>query len=202
MISQLLAGNRGSRFSSILIRTADSISVGGYVQKHGDHCDLGNWGRTALLREYAVCIPEPLVQYTQHYGSTTSQSSVKQWQDWASIMHTDLLDSARACADPEAAGKIKSSKRNLISGVTLTILIQSIGKPGWIRNAFRESLRSPGAFFTPYMFRRLIKDGRKVLTVRRQCSTSPASPRHPHAHRFPPCGESFLILSPYRNSDS
>ncbi|MGB6932748.1 MAG: glycosyltransferase family 2 protein [Acidobacteriaceae bacterium] len=42
MISQLLAGNRGSRLSSILIRTADSISVGGYVQRHGDHCDLGN----------------------------------------------------------------------------------------------------------------------------------------------------------------
>jgi len=176
MISQLLAGNRGSRFSSILIRTADSIAVGGYLQKHGDHCDLGNWGRTALLREYAVCIPESLVQYTQHYGSTTSQSSVKQWQDWASIMHADLLDSARASADPEAAEKIKSSKRNLICGVTLTILIQSIGKPGWIRSAIRESLRSPGAFFAPYMFRRLLKDGRKVLTVRRHAALPQQAP--------------------------
>ena len=167
MISQLLAGNRGSRLSSILVRTADSIAIGGYVQKHGDHCDLGNWGRAALLRDYMICVPEPLVQYTQHYGSTTSQSSVKKWQDWASIMHADLLVSARASADPDAANKIESSKRNLISGVTLTILIQTIGKPGWIRNAVAQSFRTPEAIFTPYMFRRLVKDGWKVLAARR-----------------------------------
>ena len=176
MISQLLAGNRGSRLSSILIRTTDSISVGGYVQRHGDHCDLGNWGRAALLHDYAICISEPLVQYTQHYGSTTSQSSVKQWQDWASLMHADLLDSARSSRDPEAARKIKSSKRNLISGVTLCILIQTIGKPGWIRNALRESFHSPSAFFTPYMFHRLLKDGRKVFAVRRHAEPQPNIP--------------------------
>jgi glycosyltransferase involved in cell wall biosynthesis len=176
MISQLLAGNRGSRFSSILIRTADAISVGGYVQKHGDHCDLGNWGRAALLRDFIVCVREPLVQYTQHHGSTTSQSSVRQWQDWANIMHADLLASACASRDPDAERKIKSSRNNLISGVTLCILIQTIGKPGWIRNAVRESLRSPGAFFTPYMFRRLLKDGRKIFTVRRNAERRQQAP--------------------------
>ena len=179
MISQLLAGNRGSRLSSILIRTADSISVGGYVQRHGDHCDLGNWGRAALLHDYAICISEPLVQYTQHYGSTTSQSSVKQWQDWASLMHADLLDSARFSRDPEAARKIKSSKRNLISGVTLCILIQTIGKPGWIGNAIREAFHSPSAFFTPYMFHRLLKDGRKGFAVPRRAKPQSKLPA-PH----------------------
>lgn len=167
MIAGLLAGNRGSRLSSILVRTADSIAIGGYVQKHGDHCDLGNWGRAALLRDAIVCVDEPLVQYTNHYGSTTSQSSIRQWQEWASLMHDDLLASARACKDPDAARKIKSSKRNLISGITLTILIQTIGKPGWVRGAMAQAFRSPGAIFTPYMFRRLLKDGSKILKVRR-----------------------------------
>jgi glycosyltransferase involved in cell wall biosynthesis len=176
MISQLFAGNRGPRLTSILLRTQDAIAVGGYESKYGDLCDIGNWGRAALLHQYAVCIPEPLVQYTQHYGSTTSRSSVKQWQDWASIMHSDLLASARASTDPNAADKIKSSKRNLISGVTLTILIQSIGKPGWIRNALRESMRSPSAFFTPYMFHRLMKDGRKVFTVQRHVKLPQPAP--------------------------
>ncbi len=121
MIAELLAGNRGSRFSSILVRTADAIAVGGYETKYGDLCDIGNWGRAALLHDYMVCIHEPLVQYTQHHGSTTSQSSVKEWQDWASVMHADLLASARASRDPNAEKQIKSSKNNLIGGVTLTI---------------------------------------------------------------------------------
>ena len=167
LLAALFAGDRGPRLSSILLRTQDAVAVGGYENKYGDLCDIGNWGRAALLREYAVCVPEPLVQYTNHLGSTTSQSAVQKWQRWARVVHKDLLASAEASQDGNAARKLKSAKRNFISGITLTILIQTIGKPGWIRNAIRESLRSPGAFFTPYMFRRLIKDGRKVLTLRR-----------------------------------
>jgi glycosyltransferase involved in cell wall biosynthesis len=170
------AGNRGPRLTSILLRTQDSIAVGGYENKYGDLCDIGNWGRAALLREYAVCIPEPLVQYTNHQGSTTSQSAVQKWQQWARIVHQDLLVSAEASADSKAADKIKSSKRNFISGITLTILIQTIGKPGWIRNVLRECMRSPSAFFTPYMFRRFFKDGRKVFTVQRHVKLPQPAP--------------------------
>lgn len=167
LLAALFAGDRGPRLTSILLRTQDAIAVGGYDSKYGDLCDIGNWGRAALLREYAVCVQEPLVQYTNHQGSTTSQSAVQKWQQWARIVHQDLLISARTGKDGSAARKLKAAKTNFISGITLTILIQTIGKPGWIRSALRESLRSPGAFFTPYMFRRLLKDGRKVLTVRR-----------------------------------
>ncbi|MHB1957755.1 MAG: glycosyltransferase family 2 protein [Acidobacteriaceae bacterium] len=172
LLVELFAGNRGPRLSSILLRTEDAIAVGGYECKYGDLCDIGNWARAALLHDYAVCIPEPLVQYTQHHGSTTSQSVVESWQQWAQTVHADLLLSARAANDAKAERQLRDAKRNLISGVTLTILIQTIGKPGWIRNALRESLRSPGAFFTPYMFRRLLKDGRKVFTVRRNAGTA------------------------------
>lgn len=167
MIAALLAGNRGPRLSSILLRTADALAVGGYESKYGDLCDIGNWGRAALLHDVVVCINQPLVQYTQHHGSTTSQSSVRQWQEWASIMHADLLASACASRGPKAERQIKGAKRNLVSGITLTILIQTIGRPGWVRNALLQAVRTPGAIFTPYMFHRLVKDGRKVLLLRR-----------------------------------
>lgn len=176
LLVALFAGDRGPRLSSILLRTQDAIDVGGYESKYGDLCDIGNWGRAALLRQYAICIPRPLVQYTNHPGSTTSQSAVQQWQRWARVVHGDLLASAAASQDANAARKLKVAKRNFISGITLTILIQTIGKPGWIRNALRESLRSPQAFFTPYMFRRLLKHGRKVFTVQRHAKLRQQAP--------------------------
>lgn len=168
LLAALFAGDRGPRLTSILLRTQDAIAVGGYQSKYGDLCDIGNWGRAALLRQYAICVPEPLVQYTMHHGSTTSRSSVEKWQDWGRLVHTDLLASARGSADSVGEKQLISSNRNFISGITLTILIQTIGKPGWIRNAIVQSLRTPGAIFTPYMLRRLIKDGRKVFTLSRR----------------------------------
>ncbi len=168
MIAALFAGNRGPRLSSILLRTADAIVVGGYEAKYGDLCDIGNWGRAALLRDNIACVPEPLVQYTNHPGSTTSQSAVEKWQNWAHLVHADLLASARARNNIRGERELKAEKQNFISGITLTILIQTIGKPGWIRNALVQSLRTPGAIFTPYMFRRLLKDGWKVLMLQRK----------------------------------
>jgi glycosyltransferase involved in cell wall biosynthesis len=166
-LTGLFAGNRGPRLSSILLRTEDAIAVGGYDTRYGDLCDIGNWGRVALLRNDVVCIQEPLVQYTNHHGSTTSKSTVEKWQNWARIVHADLLASARASRDADAESQLKAAKMNFISGITLTILIQTIGKPGWIRNALLQSFRTPGAVFTPYMFRRLLKDGKKVFALRR-----------------------------------
>lgn len=167
MLAALFAGNRGPRLSSILSRTEDALAVGGYEAKYGDLCDIGNWGRSALLRDTVACVREPLVQYTNHHGSTTSKSAVRKWQEWARIVHADLLLSARVRGDQEGEEVLKKAKTNFLSGITLTILIQTIGKPGWVRDAFLQSLRTPGAIFTPYMFRRLLKDGRKVMTVRR-----------------------------------
>jgi glycosyltransferase involved in cell wall biosynthesis len=168
LLAALFAGNRGPRLTSILLRTKDAIAVGGYQSKYGDLCDIANWGRAALRHQFAVCVPEPLVQYTNHQGSTTSQSTVRKWQAWAQLVHEDLLVSASACGDGKAERQLRAAKQNFISGITLTVLIQTIGRPGWIRSALRESLRSPGAFFTPYMARRLLKDGHKVLTVQRR----------------------------------
>lgn len=167
MIAALFAGNRGPRLSSILLRTEDAVAVGGYDKKYGDLCDIGNWGRAALLRQFAVCVQEPLVQYTNHHGSTTSKSAIREWRHWAGLVHSDLLASVRASGDKKGEAILKKSKGNFVNGIMLTILIQTIGKSGWIRNAIIHAVRSPGAMFTPYMFKRLIKDGRKIATVRK-----------------------------------
>ncbi len=166
LLSELWAGRRGPRLSSILMRTSDALATGGFLQRHGDLCDLGTWGAAALLHDYAVCVNQPLIQYTNHHGSTTSKSAVRKWQDWARIVHADLVAAARARGGPEAQHKLERAKTNLISGITLTILIQTIGKRGWIKNACREALRSPGALFTPYVCRRFVRDGWKVMRLR------------------------------------
>lgn len=167
MLAALFAGNRGPRLTSILLRTQDALAVGGYDAKYGDLCDIGNWGRVALLRRSVVCVPEPLVQYTNHPGSTTSQSSVAKWQQSARIVHADLLAMASSQGNTAGERLLRASRRNFISGITLTILIQTIGKPGWLRNILIQAVRTPGAMFAPYMLRRLVKDGRKVFTLRR-----------------------------------
>lgn len=184
MLAALFAGRRGSRLSSILVRTADAIAVGGYQQRYGDICDLGNWGQVSLLHDNVVCIGDPLVQYTNHLGSTTSHSATREWRREMLAVYSDLLASTRARGDLDAERKLKAAKRNMLSGITLTILVQTIGKPGWIRNACREAFRSPGALFTPYMVRRLLKDGWKVLRARRSCrqAVSGGSTQAPESH--------------------
>ena len=167
MIAGLWAGNRGPRLTSVLMRTADGIAVGGYQSRHGDLCDIGCYGAVALLHDNVVCVPEPLVQYTNHHGSTTSQSAIRQWQEWGRVVHADLLARASESRNRQAVKVLKGAKRNFVSSIALTILVQTIGKPGWIRKGIVEAIRDPGAMFTPYMFRRLWKDGWKVSKLRR-----------------------------------
>jgi glycosyltransferase involved in cell wall biosynthesis len=167
MVVALWAGQRGPRLSSILLRTEEAIQMGGFQQHHGDLCDMGLWAAVALLHTCVACVSEPLVQYTNHHGSTTSQSAVSQWQKWAHVVHHDLLQVARKCNNRTAEKSLSAAKRNFLSGITLTILIQTIGKSGWIRNGFTEAFRTPSLFLTPYVFKRLLKDGWKIVTLNR-----------------------------------
>jgi glycosyltransferase involved in cell wall biosynthesis len=166
-LKELWSGARGPRFSSIIVRTADALAAGGYQQRHGDMCDIGNYGQAALMHPVVVCVDEYLVDYTNHHKSCTSNSLVRQWQDWARTILDDFLALTRSRNDVESERILRSARRNFLSSITLTILIQTIGKPGWVKNAIRESLREPGIVFTPYMFRRLLADGWKVLRVRK-----------------------------------
>ena len=143
MLAALWSGKRGPRLSGIVVRTAEAIEVGGYRPRHGDLCDIGLWAAVALKHPYIVCVNEPLVQYTNHHGSTTSKSAVKQWQDWMFVVRCDLL----AVADPASRRTLQAGKRDFLSGITLTILMQTIGKSGWIGNGIREAIRSPRGRF-------------------------------------------------------
>lgn len=161
MIAALWDGKRGPRLSGILVRTSDALAVGGFRTRYGDLCDIGLWGAVALRHKWVACVSEPLVQYTNHYGTITSGGVVSKWQEWAHLVHADLLETT----DAVSQAKLEAAKRNFISAITLTILVQTIGKPGWAANALREAVRSPGALLTSYIARRAFKDGWKVLRL-------------------------------------
>lgn len=166
MIAALWAGKRGPRLSGILLRTQDCLCMGGYQKQYGDLCDIGLWAKVALSRSVVRCVPDILVQYTNHHGSTTSGSAVQQWQKWAYLVHNDLVDVARMCNNRESEKLLLGAKRNFLRGITLTILIQTIGRPGWVKNATIQILRNARLFCAPYIFERLFQDGWKLLTLR------------------------------------
>jgi hypothetical protein len=168
MVTALWAGKRGPRLSGILLRTEDCLRAGGYQEKYGDLCDIGLWAKVALSRPFVCCLPDILVQYTNHHGSITSKSAVQQWQAWANVVHEDLVATARLCKNNEAEELIQRAQRNFLRGITLTILIQTIGRPGWIGNAVLHVLRNASLFCAPNVFRRLFHDGWKVLMLRQQ----------------------------------
>ncbi len=167
MLSEMFAGNRGPRCSSILLRTEDVLSVGGYEEKYGDLSDIGNWGRAALLHRNVACIQEPLVVYTMHGGSTTSRSSVAKWQAAARLVLADMIKIVRERGDRTAERQLRKAEGNFLSGVTMTILIQTIGAPGWINNCAKETWRYPRAIVSAYSVRRVMKDGSKMFLLRK-----------------------------------
>ena len=163
LVAGLFDGTRGPRFCGIMLRTRDAQAVGGYAVRHGPIPDVGNWTQVAIRREYAVCVPETLARYTAHGASCTGTSKAKAWQDAGEAIYDDLAayyivigDNARLC-------KLKASRRNFISGLLVTVIMQSMGRPGWVRLALGELRRAPQYFLTPMLFRRLLVDGHKLL---------------------------------------
>ncbi len=168
MIAALFSGKRGPRFCSIMIRTADAVAAGGYDQRHGPLCDTGNWAQVALHYDYVVCINEPLARYTMHSGSHTSQSTCQEWQDLGRVLGNDLLRIVQSRNDSAGEQLLTKANRNNISNLTLTVLMQVIGKPRGLLYAFRELIRAPRYLLNGFVARRIIRDGWKILRLRRQ----------------------------------
>jgi glycosyltransferase involved in cell wall biosynthesis len=166
LVAGLLDGSRGPRFSGILVRTTDAITVGGYEPSHGALCDIGNWMRIAVKYPFAVCVPEPLVRYTMHQTSTTSKSTGSEWQEAAENVHRDLLAALRERGDGAGELLIRRRKTAFLTNMIVTVLMQRMGKAGWVRYAFREVLRAPRYFFNTCLVARLIRDGWKLLPLR------------------------------------
>ena len=170
-LAGLWKGNRGPRFSGILLRTEDALAVGGYQTRYGDVCDIANYGPAALRRDYVVCVHDPVVQYTNHSGSCTGNSVVKKWQEWMELVHQDVVARAQARGNKEWERTLRKARTDCLSSITLTCIVQMIGRPGWLRDCIYEAFRRPGPFLTGYMLRRLWKDGWKVVRV-------PRTPKH------------------------
>lgn len=162
MILALCNGRRGPRFSSVLVRSEDALSAGGYDgRRYGDLCDAGNWMKIALSYRRVACVNQPLVQYRTHAASTTRTAACKQWQDWGNAMFADLRRKLTECGVRESV--IRSTRRNMIANLTVTVLFPSIGQPGWVVQMIREVLRAWDVFLTPYVAQRLVKEFWKTV---------------------------------------
>src|SRR5262249_38401472 len=141
LILELFNGARGPRFCSVIVRTEEARLAGGYNEaRYGVVCDPANWGKVALRRGGGAGGGQPLVCYRVHPRSATSGSSCRQWQAWGANIGEDLAEGLRQRGVPERY--IKSARGNMMANMTVTILIQNIGPPGWISYVTGEVLRS------------------------------------------------------------
>lgn len=169
LITGVFNGARGPRFCSIMVRTADALSVGGYNEaRYGALCDMGNWTRAAVGYSQSVCIPAPLSGYTLHAISETSKSRCSEWQNWGENILTDLLEALPPKDRASGERVLRVASRNFIANVTATVLIQTVGQPGWIGLLLREVFRSRRYFFTLFAVRRCLSDGWKIIRLRGQ----------------------------------
>lgn len=163
----LWCGKRGHRLSSTLFRTAEGLAVGGFQARFGDLCDTGIWGPIILGYPYVACVPDRLVDYTNHARSTTVNSSPAAWQGYANAVHDLLLARCQALGLRATERKLARHRVDHLFGVTLTILIQNIGRPGWIGFTLREVRRTPRILLNHLMLRRLLTEGWKIFRRKR-----------------------------------
>ena len=52
------------------------------------------------------------------------------------------------------------------SNLLATVMMQYMGKPGWVKYWISEVMRAPKYLFAPVVFKRLFKDGWKLLRLR------------------------------------
>jgi len=171
MVTALFNGIRGPRLCSVMVRTTDVLSLGGYnEERHGVLCDYGNWSRVAFRYDSVVCIPKPLSRYTIHGSSLTRASTCDAWRILAENICEDMVRELRACGKTDGVNTLVAANRNNIANLVATILIQSVGKPGWTGYVFREIVSMRRYVFTSFIARRLLRDGWKILRLRRKQS--------------------------------
>jgi glycosyltransferase involved in cell wall biosynthesis len=171
MITAVFNGNRGPRLCGVICRTADVLSVGGYnEERHGVLCDYGNWARVALRYDSVACILKPLSRYTIHGSSLTSESTCDHWRILAENICEDMVNELRASGKTGGIESLVAANRNAIANLVVTVLMPAVGKPGWIRHVIREVFAMRSYMFTPFVARRLLRDGWKALRLKRNQS--------------------------------
>lgn len=167
LLESLFRGNYGPRFCSILIRTQDAKRVGGYDEtRYGPICDLGNWAQVAVQYPYVVGVREPLASYTVHQKSETSKSGCAEWRQYGENIFQDVAKILRGQGDRDGERRLRAANKCHLTNLMATIMLQHVGRPGWIGYLSREVVRAPQYLLTPFMARRLLRDGWKLLRLR------------------------------------
>jgi glycosyltransferase involved in cell wall biosynthesis len=167
LLEGVFSGTRGTQFSGTLIRTSDAKAVGGYDgERYGVLCDTANWGQVALRYERVVCVREPLMRYRVHSGGGTGDAACRQWQTWVRSQHETLMSVLRERGDQAGVRRLQRTLDNLLAQITVTVLMRYLGKPGWKRLFAREIWAARSFMFTPFVARRLAKDGWKLLRLK------------------------------------
>jgi hypothetical protein len=168
LIAGLFDGTRGLISSGVMMRTSDALAVGGYEARFGDLCESAAWGRSALSRDFAVCVDEPLMHYLIHQQSiTTGQSSSRVWQDIVRREVDEFVAFVQSRGDTQGASRLRASGNHLLANITASVMMRWIGRPGWISDCARELWHSRRIMFTPFALLRLIRDGGKLIRLHR-----------------------------------
>jgi glycosyltransferase involved in cell wall biosynthesis len=168
LIQGLMSGGRGNVLSGTLIRTADGRSVGGYDNnRYGAVCDTANWGLVALHYDDVACVDEPLLRYRMHASSGTGRANCREWQRWARNMHEDFMAVLRKRGDERGVRRLEPLRANLLAQITVTVLMRYLGQPGWKELFAREIWAGRRFMFTPFVAKRLVKDGWKLLRLKK-----------------------------------
>lgn len=166
-IEGLFNGVRGPMLSGILTRTADARKFGGYDGgRHAMLSDSGNWGRVVLQYDNVVCVPEPLMHYTVHSETATSrEGTVRDWQARGETMYADFLEVLRSRGEVKGEERLAKVKNNLMANLTVSVLMRYKSQPGWPILFMKEMWRSRRFMLTPFVAKRMVKDGWKLLRL-------------------------------------
>jgi glycosyltransferase involved in cell wall biosynthesis len=165
LMEGLFSGTRGPQWSGVLVRAADARKFGYDGARHVMLGDTSNWGRVALQYDNVVCVQEPLMRYTIHAGADSSHTLVGDWQIRGEIMFADFIEVLRARGDSRGEERLMKVKNRLMANLTVTVLMRYKGRPGWVPLFLKEVWRSRGFMLTPFVAKRFVKDGWKLLRL-------------------------------------
>ncbi len=162
LVTGVFDGTRGPRFCGILMKTRRAAEVG-FSREHGGIPDVGIWTRILVRGGTACCVGEPLARYTAHDASCTGTSTAEAWQRAGEAIVRDLVADLQSRGEIEKAARIRQSRKNFITGLLATVLMQSRSRPGWALRVLKEFCRAPEYFITPMTFRRIVFEGGKLM---------------------------------------
>lgn len=181
-IQNFFKGRRGAMMSSILHRRRELVARGGFDGKqYGALCDIGFWARAATAYDLIVAVEEPLVKYRLTKSSTTCRQSCDEWVVKFSALLEHIADDFVQGGRAVEARQVLSAKKVCIANSVVTILMQRLGNPGWVREWCWTLWRYRWYFASRDVIMRLVRDGQKVVRLfinrSKTALSGPYSPR-------------------------